>query len=66
MSAAEYSELQNEYRITVRFWSETRALYSPDSWEVEEVGRCLEKLERCLGYTEPPLFKEPPVRVMGF
>ena len=66
VSAAEYRELQNEYRITLRFWSETRALYPPDSWEVGEVCRCLEKMERSLGYTEPPVFKRPPVRAMGF
>jgi len=32
VSVVEYRELQKEYRITVRFWSETRALYPPDSW----------------------------------
>jgi hypothetical protein len=64
MMAVEYSELLKEYQVTLRFWSETRALYPPDSWEVSEVCACLEQLEDALGRMDAPIFKRPPVRAM--
>ena len=66
MSAVEYRELQDEYRIALRFWSDTRALYPENSLEVIEMEERLEELEYLLGHTEPPVFKYTPVRAMGF
>lgn len=48
-ASAEHTALLNEYRIALRLWTETRALYQQDSApEVLEANRLVEELERKL------------------
>jgi len=45
-TSAEHTALLNEYRIALRLWSETRALYGQDAVpEVAEASRAVEELE---------------------
>lgn len=45
-TSAEHTALLNEYRIALRLWAETRALYQHDSApEVIEANRMVEDLE---------------------
>jgi hypothetical protein len=62
MTDARHSKLVDDYRDALRFWSETRALYPPESWEVSEITERLKELERHLSYRGPGLFKMPPAR----
>jgi hypothetical protein len=43
--SAKYVALLNEYRMALGVWSETRALYSSESWAVDEAESYLEDLE---------------------
>ncbi|MFN0106005.1 MAG: hypothetical protein ACKV2U_28445 [Bryobacteraceae bacterium] len=48
-TSAEHAALLNEYRIALRLWTETRALYGQDSApEVIETNRMVEELEHKL------------------
>lgn len=48
-TSAEHTALLNEYRIALRLWAETRALYQGDSTpEVMEANRLVESLEHKL------------------
>ena len=48
-TSAEHTALLNEYRIALRLWTETRALYQLDSApEVIEANRMVEELEHKL------------------
>jgi hypothetical protein len=62
MKGSEYFKMQEEYRVILRLWSDTRALYPENSLEVIEIEEKLSEVEYLLGHTEPACFKEPPVR----
>jgi hypothetical protein len=62
MKGSEYFKMQEEYRVILRLWSDTRALYPENSLEVIEIEEKLSEVEYLLGHTEPARFKEPPVR----
>jgi hypothetical protein len=48
-TSAEHAALLNEYRIALRLWTETRALYQHGTApEVVEANRVVEELERKL------------------
>ena len=48
-TSAEHAALLNEYRIALRLWSESRALYQQDAApEVMEASRMVEALEHKL------------------
>ncbi len=48
-TSAEHAALLNEYRIALRLWSESRALYQQDTApEVMEASRMVEALEHKL------------------
>lgn len=48
-TSAEHTALLNEYRIALRLWTETRALYQNGTApEVLEANRTVEELERKL------------------
>ena len=48
-TSAEHAALLNEYRIALRLWTETRALYQQDAApEVMEASRMVEALEHKL------------------
>jgi len=48
-TSAEHTALLNEYRVALRLWAETRALYHGDSTpEVMEANRLVESLEHKL------------------
>jgi hypothetical protein len=48
-TSAEHAALLNEYRIALRLWTETRALYQQDSApEVVEANLLVDSLERKL------------------
>lgn len=48
-TSAEHAALLNEYRIALRLWTETRALYQHNTApEVVEANRVVEDLERRL------------------
>ena len=48
-TSAEHAALLNEYRIALRLWTETRALYQQDAApEVMEANRMVESLEHKL------------------
>ena len=48
--------LLDEYLMALGLWSETRALYAPDTAEVQQVIKHLEELERTLTLTDEPTF----------
>jgi len=50
----------DEYRMALGLWSETRALYPPDTAEVQQVIKHLEELERTLTLTDEPTFVRKP------
>ena len=61
--SAKHLALLEEYRMALSLWSETRAIYSPETDEVRQATTHLEELERDLGLCDEPnsLIKQPPV-----
>ena len=61
--SAKHLALLDEYRMALSLWSETRAIYSPETDEVRQATTHLEELERNLGLCDEPtsLVKQPPV-----
>jgi hypothetical protein len=55
MKATEYLNLQDDYRIVLRLWSDTRALYPENSLEVIEMEKQLSAIEYLLEDSEPQL-----------
>jgi len=55
MKATEYVNLQDDYRIVLLLWSDTRALYPENSLEVIEMEKQLSAIEYLLEDSEPPL-----------
>jgi len=55
MKATEYLNLQEDYRIVLRLWSDTRALYPENSLEVIEMEKQLSAIEYLLEDSEPQL-----------
>jgi hypothetical protein len=55
--SAKHMTLLDEYRMALSLWSETRALYTPDAFEVAEANRHLEELERELSQCAPAAAK---------
>ena len=56
--------LLDEYRMALGLWSETRALYSADTAEVQQVIQHLEELERTLNLVDEPTFAPKSVPEM--
>ena len=54
--------LLDEYRMALGLWSETRALYSAETAEVQQVTKHLEELEQSLTLCDDPMFVPKPVR----
>jgi hypothetical protein len=57
VNGGEYFKIQEDYRVVLRLWSDTRALYPEDSLEVSEIEEKLSELEYSLGRMEPALIK---------
>jgi len=51
---AKHVALLDEYRMALRLWSETRALYSADAVEVRQATKHLEALEEDLTLCDVP------------
>ncbi|MEO8049035.1 MAG: hypothetical protein ABI833_01350 [Acidobacteriota bacterium] len=52
--SAKHMALLDEYRMALGLWSETRALYSAEAAEVQQVIKHLEELERSLSLCNEP------------
>ena len=66
---SKHMALLDEYRMALSLWSETRALYSADTVEVQQATEHLEALEEDLAQFDVPtvtlkqLPPSPPVKV---
>ena len=60
----EHMALLDEYRMALNLWSETRALYLPETAEVQQATKHLEDLEHELVLCDVPTFppKKPPAQ----
>ena len=54
--SAKHMALLDEYRKALGLWSETRALYSAETAEVQQAAKHLEELEQNLTLCEDPMF----------
>jgi len=53
--SSKHMALLDEYRMALSLWSETRALYLPDSVEALQATRHIEELEREISLCDVPL-----------